>query len=195
MQQSKEISFEEIKSVLLRFQDGYLQRDTDRLDEFMQLFSDDANLEVIGTGGIDPGDDEWCQSLTAVRDLIKSDWENWGDLQLEIERAKISIRGDTAWCAVPAAVTMHFDRDESYQDYIDYVQQLAEDESIGSPRDRLLEIMRGASNSLYELERGETFVWPLRFTAVLIKEGQWRFHQMQFSFATTRFPDVRINSG
>jgi hypothetical protein len=195
MQQPDQANQDEIKAVLSRFQDGYTQRDVGDLDMFMQLFSDDIHLEVIGTGGIDPGDDEWCRSLEAVRELIKNDWESWGDLHLEIERARISTHGDVAWCAMPATVIMHFDREESYQDYLDYLQQLAKDEAIGSTRDRLLEILRGTTNSLYEFERGETFVWPLRFTAVLVKEGQWRFHQMQFSFATTRFPDVRINAG
>jgi len=56
--------------------------------------------------------------------------------------------------------------------------------------------LRGCINTLCELQRGETFVWPLRFSAVLINDdGAWRFIQMQFSFATTRFPDVRINAG
>ena len=47
------------------------------------------------------------------------------------------------------------------------------------------------------------YVWPLRFTSVLVRRHHagngsaavnsdgWLFHQIQFSFATTRFPDVR----
>ncbi len=196
MNPTEQTDLEDIKAVLQRFQDGYIRRDVTDLDAFMQLFWDDAELEVIGTGAVDPGDDEWCHGLAAARELIKSDWESWGDLQLELERARISMRGEAAWCALPGTVTMGFDLEESYQDYLDYLQQIAADESLGSSQERLLEILRGSSNTLYELQRGETFVWPMRFTAVLVKEGAgWRFHQMQFSFATTRFPDVRINAG
>ncbi len=196
MNPTEQTNFEDIKAVLERFQDGYLRRDVNDLDAFMKMFCGDADLEVIGTGAVDPGDDEWCQGPIAVRELIKNDWESWGDLRLEIERARISMRSKAAWCALPATVTMGFDVEESYQDYLEYLQQIAADESLGSSQERLLEILRGSSNTLYELQRGETFVWPLRFTAVLVQEGaDWRFHQMQFSFATTRFPDVRINAG
>jgi hypothetical protein len=39
----------------------------------------------------------------------------------------------------------------------------------------------------------ETYIWPFRFTAVAVNtDGQWRFHQMQFSFATTEAPDERV---
>ncbi|MEW5869123.1 MAG: SDR family oxidoreductase [Chloroflexota bacterium] len=56
-----------------------------------------------------------------------------------------------------------------------------------------LYILRGGSNTLYELRRGENFVWPLRFTSVLALHGaNWKFQHMQFSFPTMYFPDVRI---
>ena len=77
MNQAGSAPIEEIKAVLLRFQEGYLQRDAAALDEFMQLFSSNTELEVIGTGGIYPGDDEWCCG-PAVRELVKNDWEGWG---------------------------------------------------------------------------------------------------------------------
>jgi hypothetical protein len=49
---------------------------------------------------------------------------------------------------------------------------------------------------MFEAERGMIYTWPLRFTAVLLRrtvegEKRWLFHQVQFSFATTRYPDVR----
>lgn len=186
---------DEILRALERFQEGYLKRDENGLDSFMQLFADSQDLEVIGTGGIDPGGDEWCLGLEAARELVKNDWEGWGDLRLELERARIFSRGEVAWCAMPATVSMRFEREESYQDYLDYLQTIARDESLGSAEERLLEILRGGSNTLFEMRLGETFVWPLRFSAVLAKlDGEWQFQQMQFSFATTRFPDVRITS-
>jgi hypothetical protein len=64
------------------------------------------------------------------------------------------------------------------------------------PRVELLEILRAAVNTLTEAERGSAYTWPLRFTAVLVRrEERWLFHQVQFSFATTRFPDVRDFEG
>ena len=45
-----------------------------------------------------------------------------------------------------------------------------------SAEEKLLDILRGGSNTLYELRRGEQFVRPLRFTAVLVRQADgWRF--------------------
>ena len=45
---------------------------------------------------------------------------------------------------------------------------------------------------LHEAGRGDVYIWPVRFTAVLVREaGDWRFHQAHFSFPTLRFPDER----
>ena len=47
-----------------------------------------------------------------------------------------------------------------------------------------------------ELRRGEKFVWPLRFTAVVVRQPEgWKFAQMNFSFPTVYFPDVRFVDG
>jgi len=44
-----------------------------------------------------------------------------------------------------------------------------------------------------QLRRGEKFVWVLRFTAVVVCEADgWKFAQMNFSFPTVYFPDVRL---
>ena len=51
------MAIEQVRATLQRFQDGYTLRDVSRIDEFMTLFADDA--EVIGTNGIRPGVSEW----------------------------------------------------------------------------------------------------------------------------------------
>lgn len=181
----------EVRAVLEKFQDGYDRRDKALIDDFRRLFVPDQELEVIGTGGIVPGDGEWCLGADAACDLVLSDWENWGDLQLDIPNAHIHLLGDVAWLSVTGTVKMDLEPEEAYQNYLKYIDEVAKDEER-SPRARLLEILRGGTNTVFEAERGKLYVWPLRFTAVLIRRGgRWLFHQIQFSFATTRFPDVR----
>jgi hypothetical protein len=61
------------------------------------------------------------------------------------------------------------------------------------PHMRLMELARRSTNALNNLYKGEKFVWPLRFTAVLVqRNGRWLFHQMHFSYPTTSFPDERL---
>ena len=90
---------DQVRLVLQRFQDGYTRRDVARLDEFMRLFADDAGLEVIGTNGVKPGVDEWYVDKAGARELVKGDWEGWGDLRLDVDGAHIQVRGDVAWLA------------------------------------------------------------------------------------------------
>ena len=67
------------------------------------------------------------------------------------------------------------------------------DSSDQSAKQKLHFLLRGGTNTLYELNRGENFVWALRFTAVVVHSAEgWRFAQMNFSFPTVYFPDVRL---
>lgn len=191
MQDNSE-SLAAVRSVLEKFQDGYTARDPKQIDSFMQLFIPDDELEIIGTGANLIGEDEWCIGPMAALDLIESDWEGWGDVRIDIDNAHIHMLGDVAWVAVPGTVSMHLDGDETYSDYLEYIEQVTVDEGL-SPEQRIFEIVRGASNTIYEVSRGDDYTWPFRFTAVLVhREDRWLFHQVQFSFPTTRYPDERI---
>jgi hypothetical protein len=94
--------------------------------------------------------------------------------------------------AAPGTVSMTIRAEENFQGYLHLIKDVI-DQTGPAAEEKLLDILRGGSNTLYELRRGEQFVWPFRFTAVLVRQADgWRFQQMQFSFPTTRFPDERI---
>jgi hypothetical protein len=181
-----------VRDVLQRFQDGYTQRDLDRVDAFMELFVPDDTLEVIGTGAVGFGGFEWCIGRQETRELVHNDWQGWGDLRLDVDGAHIHTLGDTAWLATTATVSMTIERESGYQNYLETIRSQLE-EDTPDPESLVIDIFRGAANTIYELRKGSRFIWPIRFTAVLVrKEGRWLFHQMQFSFPTTRFPDERV---
>lgn len=184
-------AIEQVRAMLQRFQDGYTRRDVSQVDEFMRLFAEDA--EVIGTNGLRPGVGEWYLDRAGARELVEGDWQSWGDLRLDVAGAHIQARGDVAWLTASATVTMTIRAVESYEGYLQRIKSVIDDQVDLSAEEKLLDILRGGTNTLYELRRGERFVWPLRFTAVLVRQaGDWRFQQMQFSFSTTRFPDERM---
>jgi len=180
---------QDILSLLKFFQEGYTQRDLRRVDELMELFAPDA--EVIGTNGIKPGVDEWYRDRTNARELVQGDWESWGDLRLDLEAASIHVQGDVGWVALPATVTQSIG-EQNYASYLEFVKAYIDRPGI-SAEQKLHYILRGGTNTVYELRRGEQFVWPLRFTAVVTHHSAgWRFAQMNFSFPTVYFPDVRL---
>ena len=179
----------EIRTLLQTFQDGYIRRDVSQADKFMELFTADA--EVIGTNGIRPGVDEWYMDRAAARDLVVGDWEGWGDLRLDLDSMSVHQRGEVGWAAASATVTKTIGV-ENYQSYLEFVKSFIDDPKL-SAEQKLLHILRGGTNTVYELRRGEKFIWALRFTAVVVREAEgWKFAQMNFSFPTIYFPDVRL---
>ena len=180
---------DEIRQLLQAFQDGYTRRDTNQVDSFMELFTADA--EVIGTNGVKPGVDEWYLDRASARELVEGDWQGWGDLRLDLESMSVSSRGDAGWVAASATVTQIIGT-ENYASYLEFIKKFLDDSQL-SAEQKLLSILRGGTNTLYELRRGEKFVWALRFTAVVVHEPNgWKFAQMNFSFPTIYFPDVRL---
>lgn len=178
----------EVRQVFQRFHEGYVKRDLNGLDAFLaDLFPRDDDQQIIGTGS-----DEWLFGLEGARDLVGSDWEFWGDVAFDVPAARISVRGDVAWIAAKGTVSRTIPVESFQQSTLDYVKELLQ-EGKGTVAERMLEVYRAANNTIYETSRGDRYIWPLRFTAVLVKEeGRWLFRQMQFSFATLRSPDERV---
>jgi hypothetical protein len=82
---------------LRAFQDGYIQRNPNRLGQFMdRLFPKTADALVLGTEG---GNTEWVRGDAAVAQFIKADWQQWGDVRLNVDDSLIWSSGDVAWVA------------------------------------------------------------------------------------------------
>ena len=87
---------------LRAFQEGYRKKDPKELDAFMgQLFSKDRDALIIGTDV-----NEWRRGYNAITQFIKTDWVEWGDVQLAVETSVISSSGDVAWLATAGNVIM-----------------------------------------------------------------------------------------
>ncbi len=144
-----------VREVLQQFQNGYNHRDGTRLDEIRVLFADDPAVEVIGTGGLVLGDEEWPLGKEAALELVKNDWEGWGDVRFDVAGARIYCQGDVAWLATSGTVEMHLKQNEVYANYLSGLQATIADTERDA-RSRLLEVLRGASNTLFEGEKGDT---------------------------------------
>lgn len=184
-------TIDQIRAVLQKFQEGYSRRDLKGIDEFMSLFVPEETVEVIGTGAENPGEGEWCLGQQAVRNLVSGDWEGWGDVSLDVENARIYVSGDVGWLATQAKVTYILEPERAAENYLKYLPNIERKNEMNA-LEKLHEIARGSIATIYEAQKGNIYVWPLRFTATLVKrEGRWLFHQITFSFPTTHFPDVR----
>jgi hypothetical protein len=179
-----------VRRVFQQYQDYYTARDAANLDACMALFTRGHDVEVVGTGAVTPGTEEWCDSHELVRDLTAGDWEGWGDVRFDVDGAVIHSLGDVAWLTTTGTVTTIYPVDENLAQAVTRAKDV-----LGGPEDdetRLKNMLMWATLALAEAHRGEKYVWPIRFSAVLAREaGEWRFRHAHFSFPTTRFPHER----
>lgn len=95
----------EIRATLQKFRDGHTARDAARLDDFMQLFAPNDEIEMIGIGAAKRAATEWFEGHSRIREIVENDWRYWGNVKLDVDGAKITTNGDTAWLSTTGTVT------------------------------------------------------------------------------------------
>ena len=83
----------EIREVLSNFQNGYTNRDTSEIDEFLKMFSDDIVYMGIASH-------EFFNGKESVRKLTVWDWNKWFDLKIPLDEIDIRTDNNVAWFEV-----------------------------------------------------------------------------------------------
>ncbi len=115
MEDGRVSNTKDVRAVLQKFQDGYISRDLARLDEFVNLFSKEA--ELIGIGASVRGGNEWFEGTDQIREIIESDWTYWGEVTIGVEGARITIKGDVAWLSTSGTLAQTSVVDEAFPFY------------------------------------------------------------------------------
>ena len=171
----------EIRNTLQRFQDGYIVRDPSSLDEFMGLFEQNSETELIGIGASVRGGNEWFQGSEQIREIIASDWQYWGDVRIDVEGAKISVLDRVAWLTTSGELVQTDTFDQALIFYLEQMKELIEKENLDLD-ERLLEATHFGMRRLRERQKGKGYGWPFVLSAVLVnREAAWRFHTIHWS--------------
>ena len=189
IKKTEEDPAEAIYRVLQKFQDAYILRDVSKVDSFLdELFVKNESLQIIGTG-----QNEWCVGCQEARELFIWDWEYWGDLKLDIDNAFIHNSGNVGWLTVKGVVHKVSNPQTFYKKIIPTLQGILDQDM--PEKEKIVTLLREASEVLYHTEQGEDYIWPIRLSAVLVKRVEnWYFQQIHFSFPTTRLPDERLRN-
>ena len=134
-------TLEEIRAVLQEFQDGYTRRNTSTLESFMELFSSDKDIEIIGTGALEPGQGEWCLGRESIHTIVENDWKFWGNLVLDVAGARIHLNGETAWISTSATVTYVIENQQYIADSFQEINEILKKKE-GSQQIQLMQIQR-----------------------------------------------------
>ncbi len=172
---------EQVRTVLSKFQEGYIARDISGLDAFMELFEAGDTCELIGIGAAVRGGYEWFQGSAQIREIIEGDWIYWGDVSIDVEGAKISCLGEVAWLSTSGSIAQTDTHDKALPSYLKQMVDLLEEKDV-DPDSKLMEATHFGLRRLRERQKGMGYKWPFVLTAVLINSsGKWRFSTIHWS--------------
>jgi hypothetical protein len=169
-----------VRNTLQAFQDGYTAHDVSKLDDFMALFVQGAEAELIGIGASVRGGNEWFEGTDAIREIIESDWAYWGDVIIDVEGAKITVLGEVAWLSTTGGL-VNSGIDKALAFYVKQMKELLEEEDVELPK-RLMDATHFGMRRLWERNKGADHRWPFVLTAVLVREDStWCFHTIHWA--------------
>lgn len=179
--------YEEVRKTLRVFQAGYIRRDINYVDEYMkEVFLLNDDLLVIGT---DAG--ELCTGVDATRGIIESDWKYWGNFKFNVDNALISVNNDVAYFTTKAFLK-RIVSDKTILEWINWSNENTF-KSEESPKQKLLTALYDTVEYIYQMEKGETIIVPMRFSGVLVrKDGKWLIQHLQYSDYNEGMPEVRL---
>lgn len=177
----------DVIETLIKFQIGYSERNTEKVDQFVEaLFCEEEDVIIVGTG-----DGEFCRGQSEIKELIKIDWEYWGNFKLDLDNAVVSTHGDVSWVVCDGILQKALKPEVVYESCIKRIEKtFLLDESIN---DKMIQAMKLLSYGIHECNVGSEIARPVRFTAVLVKkENGWKFSNIHFSYAVAPPTDIKI---
>ena len=182
----------EIIDVLKKFQQGYDERNLEKVDAFMaEVFSDRQDLLTLGTST-----GEVCIGHEEVKKLIYDDWDGgFGDFKIDIENAKIDVDGNAAWFYADCTLKYTFEDsdDKEYERYGEFVREIIEKKDATSKQK--LSFLNWALGLHYHQRRSgkREHLWPSEFSGMLVKENDtWKIATLHFALAKPNYPDERF---
>jgi hypothetical protein len=175
----------QIVSLFKKFQEGYTKRDTSQVDKFTSdLCSND--IQLIGTG-----DNEFMQGIAAAKNLFKTDWMYWFNLNIDTNNIILTGAGNYTFFMVRGTASMSFPtKDAAYSFAMNLLNQSVANEK--TPRGKLLAYSSQAANLIQQIESGSLEIkYSIRLSGGLEKKNEkWLFKQIVFSFP---YPMTRKN--
>ncbi len=186
---TNEKAIKEIQLVLEQFNEAYTKQDNSKIDDFMKKFftTSDESL-IIGTAY-----KEWMHGSKGAKEIFLSDWKSPGIWSYDYKDAKITVKDTVAWISMTGKLTMELPSAAVYQGMLAQIKNILDDQDK-NPDDMMWEIISSATFYLNHSKKGDKYIFPFRFTAVLVSESNsWFFHQMHFSFPyVMTSPPVRL---
>ena len=141
---------------------------------FQKYFSTVKKCTFIGTN-IDK------YNGAGICNAVENYKKQWDTLNLGLEDAIISEHEGAIWLISQGEAKKRINYENAIKMEMEKAKEIIE--SGLSSKEKLHKINRNILTMINEASKGEEFVWPIRFEAVLTKEdGSWLLNHVQFSY-------------
>jgi hypothetical protein len=164
---------EEISKLLQNFNRDYLNKDFATAEVVKNYFALNSPL-IINT------DNTVCNTQKDVEEMIKKHRSCYDEIELDSENCLVNSNEEVVWLVTHGTMKKVIQEKEGYEKAIENIKSVFS--SNLTDKDKLFRIRRGIADTLKENSRGEEYIWPFRFEAMLIRERyKWVFKYLQFS--------------
>jgi CYTH domain-containing protein len=171
---------EQIKKLIIEFIKGYKEKDLEKIDSFMNLFSDKEDTQLIGIGATIPGAYEWFTGKSEIKEIVISDWKNWGNVDFDLNTLRITKNSDTAWLSICATLEQIDSSEDTWEFFMNQMKSFLEEPNKKSS-DKMFNATHYGLRRLYERNLGKGHKWIMVITGVMIKEDKWKIHTLHWS--------------
>ena len=98
----------------------------------MQLFAPNDEIEMIGIGAAKRAATEWFEGHSRIREIVENDWLYWGDVRLDVDGAKITLNGETAWLSTTGTVTQTQAFDTAIEFHLNDMKAIFDQEGLSA---------------------------------------------------------------
>ena len=179
-----------IKELFRIFEEGYIQRDTSEIHNYMEIFSGEDTM-ILGTS---PG--ELCLGYDQCRKLIEEDWKDWADLRIDHDSITLQELGTVTWFTLRGTLKYTFgSSQETWERFVHFGRDAIRAADKG-PEELLLLLNWALVNAVQPREPKERDqFWPLGLTGAIIRNKEsFKFRYMQFFVPCGKYPDFRVGT-
>ena len=170
-----------MKKTLDKFIELYILKDTNRIDEMMELFSNKEDIQMIGIGATKPGAYEWFTGKEEIKEIILSDWNNWGKVVFDKETLRITEHNDTAWFSICSKLEQTELNEETWNFFKNTMKEML-DKDDKNAHDKMFEATHYGLRRVREKNLGVGHMYDMVITGVLIRENnEFKFHTLHWS--------------
>lgn len=186
-----------IKESLEAFRQGYIARDINAADQFIdRLFDKSDKTAVLGTSF-----GEWMVGPEGAKEIVESDWKYWGDVDFDTKAADITVFNDIALINLKGTVKYIFEyTPEKFDSYLGFVKHFfdpADDDYRMSAKAKAGQIGFVLTHFNQIRKEGKReYYYPLRINAIMkMQEDRAVFRFMKFSMETySQYPELRVDN-